>query len=98
MVVGFVKENRPSAITPAERLDVLLVQAHERYVRQRDRKRGERDHRKKNITHHVAEVLRRDLNVVGEIWNKFVKSRSVSERVALTGNRCEKKGNIPKTR
>ena len=77
-IVAFVKKRRTRTVLEHEKLDILLLQAKLRYkLHEKQKKVGRRQKRKAAITDHVAHLLQRKKELVGNVWRDYWMSQDV---------------------
>ena len=80
-IVAFVKKRRTRTVLEHEKLDILLLQAKLRYkLHEKQKKVGRRQKRKAAITDHVAHLLQRKKELVGNVWRDYWMSQEVGRQ------------------
>ena len=99
-VISYVKKMRPSVVTFAEKLDILLVNAKLRYNHYLESKKKHpgRKCSMAKATIKVAEMLHRQKKLINDVWSGFWNEAKVSKRIAAQGNFTQKQMRIPMTK
>jgi transposase len=98
-IVAFAKQTRPRALTPVEKVDILLLNIELRRRFEEKKKKIGRAFRGKAPQYHeeVSQILRRGKRLVSETWKDFMTKKNI-ELSEAPGNRNSKWTFVPETR